>query len=195
MALTAFLRSRLMVQCHLRGYKVKISLLLLKCNNVFFNVIWLTMSGIFLDSCYLKHHKVNSKVKLGQTTWLWIQIIRDTFLMWFLIPFWCICYCWSSKYLLYFARKKILFKMAWIMKIVSEMNFPVKNIRKRGITLYPSCISYKKAYLSLKTRYLLIWPCNLSFDLEMSSNHQNSTTSWFFSQKHIKKRYYACCYL
>ena len=57
-----------MVQCHLRGYKVKISLLLLKCNNAFFNVIRLTMSGIFLVSCYLKHHKVNSKVKLGQTT-------------------------------------------------------------------------------------------------------------------------------
>ena len=57
-----------MVQCHLRGYKVKISLLLLKCNNAFSNVIRLTMSGIFLDSCYLKHHKVNSKVKLGQTT-------------------------------------------------------------------------------------------------------------------------------
>ena len=57
-----------MVQCHLRGYKVKISLLLLKCNRASFNVIRLTMSGIFLDSCYLKHHKVNSKVKLGQTT-------------------------------------------------------------------------------------------------------------------------------
>ena len=61
----------------------------------------------------------------------------------------------------------LTFKMNWIMKIVSEMNFPVKNIYEEVLHFIPAVLVTKNifdlenemfAYLTLQFKF---WPWNV----------------------------------
>ena len=97
---------------------------------------WITKNRI-RNALYSENH-----TKKMYSTWCYLFVFKLYF---------CILTLkltsWSSRWL-------------WIIKIISKMDFPVKNIRKRGITLFPSCISNKNH----------IWPWKpyiRSLDLEI----------------------------
>ena len=61
-------------------------------------------------------------------------------------------------------------------KIMEEMDFLVKITRKRGITHFPSFISWKLYFLSLDLELDLL-------TLKMTFNHQISARNSLFNQK------------
>ena len=81
-------------------------------------------------------------------------------------------------------------KLTWNHENNTRNGFSSQKYTKRVITLVPRYISYKYHIWPWKSYFHLIDLDIYALTLKMTFNHQNSTTNWFFSQKHIRKRYY-----
>ena len=84
-------------------------------------------------------------------------------------------------------------KGPWVMKIIQEMDCPVKITRKRGITLVPGFICWTIIVdLEISGGHFVFDLGNALSSLKITLDHQNNTINGFFRQNPTKKRYYTC---
>ena len=87
-------------------------------------------------------------------------------------------------------------KWPWVMKIIQEMDYPVKITRKWGITLVPGSICWAIIVdLEISGGHFVFDLGNALSALKMTLDHQNKTINGFFRQNPTKKRYYTCSQL
>ena len=76
----------------------------------------------------------------------------------------------------------------WVMKIIQEMNCPVKITRKWGITLVPGFICWTIIVdLEISGGHFVFDRGNALSALKMTLDHQNNTINGFFRQNPTKK--------
>ena len=87
-------------------------------------------------------------------------------------------------------------KRPWVMKIIQEMDCPVKITRKWGITLVPGSICWTIIVdLEISGGHFVFDLDNALLALKMTLDHQNNTINGLFRQNPTKKRCYTCSQL